>query len=380
MLADSHRVSVSCISSIVLLAASWASPARAADEAPVDARETARLHYAHGLELAGKAEYEAALREFTEAYAVSPHYAVLYNIGQAYIALGRPTEAIENLSKYLHDGQDQVPPARRQEVQSQITLLESLFAELTVTTDRPGALITIDGREVGRTPLYQSVRLPAGTHRVFGTLPNMVVDRTVTLANGERQILNLELPSASPMAAEIAEARPPAPIVPGVASDVRLQLVAAPPLVPARDKQPETGTASWRTKSVVGYTAIGLGAALGGAALGVYLWNRDRDKTWKANDSALRHDMGAIDFYSRQVANNQLADSLTKANRLILGLSVVGGLALAGGVTLLVVDRMRGRTTQETTENTAGPAPTGISLGWGSQGPWSGSVSWRASW
>src|SRR5437016_3560393 len=74
-----------------------------------DSRDAARTHYARGLELAGQGAFEAALQEFSEAYAVSPQFTVLYNIGQAEVALGRPIEAIGTFSEYLHDGQERVP-------------------------------------------------------------------------------------------------------------------------------------------------------------------------------------------------------------------------------------------------------------------------------
>src|SRR3954453_12005021 len=104
-----------CFVLALLLAA---GTARAADP-----RETARAHYARGLALAAQNGYEAALREFTEAYAISPQFAVLYNIGQAHVALGHSVKAIAALSKYLHDGRDRLPPGRRQQVQAQITSL-----------------------------------------------------------------------------------------------------------------------------------------------------------------------------------------------------------------------------------------------------------------
>src|SRR5690242_12704125 len=69
-----------------------------------DPRGDARAHYARGLELAAQNGYAGALREFNEAYNISPQYAVLYNIGQAHIALGQTAEAIEALGRYLRDG------------------------------------------------------------------------------------------------------------------------------------------------------------------------------------------------------------------------------------------------------------------------------------
>ena len=377
VLTNLYQVCMSRIPIIVLVVLGWTSSARAGESSTDDARETARLHYARGLELAGQADYEAALREFTEAYRASPHFAVLYNMGQAEFALGRPAEAIESLSKYLRDGQEQVPPARRQEVQAQIALLESLFAELTIATDRSGALITVDGREVGRTPLYQPIRLATGTHKVAATLEGMAaINRTVTLAPGDRQVLNLEIPTSPAAPARVPDVEPQQAVLPPEGVPAQSATNPKAPPVSVLEQRIEPGSQGRRrTMSILGYSAAGVGVALGGAALGVYLWNRGRYQDWQHNNAALQQDKGAIDFHGRQVANNQLADSLTRANHVILGLSVASGLLLAGGITLWVRDRSRGGT-----EAKASPdkAATGISMGW--QGRSSASISWSAPW
>src|SRR5215831_5434363 len=82
-----------------LLALAAAGIARADDP-----RQEARAHYAKGLELGAQNGYAGALREFEQAYALSPQYAVLYNIGQAHVALGHTAEAIDVLGRYLRDG------------------------------------------------------------------------------------------------------------------------------------------------------------------------------------------------------------------------------------------------------------------------------------
>jgi len=106
---------------LLLLASLVPRAARSAE----DPRAEASAHYARGIELAEQALYATALAQFKAAYDKSPHFAVLYNIGQAQIALGRPVEAIEALSRYLRGGADQVPLSRREQVQAQIALLES---------------------------------------------------------------------------------------------------------------------------------------------------------------------------------------------------------------------------------------------------------------
>lgn len=378
--------------------AGWSSAAKAADapgggpreEATQEAREVARVHFAKGLERAGQSDYEGALREFTEAYSLSPHFAVLYNIGQSQIALGRPLEAVETLSKYLRDGQEQVPSDRRLQVEAQVQLLQFLFAELTITTDRPGALIFIDGREVGRTPLYQSVRLAAGTHTVSAVVQGMPpIIRAVTIAHGERQVLNLEVPASPTEAAKAAGARPPtANALPasGVLASAGAPAGSGPDGVSASsvpllvDQQATSGTTGrWRALPALAYAAVGIGAVLGGTALTVYLRNRGRYQDWQDKDAALKNDKGAIDFYARQMANNQLADSLTGDNHLIAGLSIAGGALIAGGLTLLIHDRLQGGRHER--EHTDADVPDGgFSLGWSWQGPSSGSLFWSAAW
>lgn len=83
-------------------------------------RALARSHFNRGIELAKTGSYESALAEFEQAYRISPHFSVLYNIGQAALALDRPQLAIETLRRYLAEGGEQIEPARRAEVASTI--------------------------------------------------------------------------------------------------------------------------------------------------------------------------------------------------------------------------------------------------------------------
>src|SRR5450631_4040147 len=107
-----------------------------------DPRGEARAHYAKGLELAGQNGYEGALREFNAAYAISPQFAVLFNIGQAHIALGHTAEAIEALTHYLSDGGDRISPTRRTQVERQIAGLRSTLPNPEVPSEAQAARAT----------------------------------------------------------------------------------------------------------------------------------------------------------------------------------------------------------------------------------------------
>lgn len=170
-----------------------------------EARDMAGAHYAHGFELAKSGAYEGALQEFNAAYTISPQFAVLYNIGQAQVALDHPTQAIEVLGKYLSEGKERIPEARRQKVQAQMASLSSRLAALSIKTDRSGAYISIDGREVGVTPLADPVRVDPGTHTISVKMDGIpVLFRVAILRAAERQTLQLEVPAPSSKAATAA--------------------------------------------------------------------------------------------------------------------------------------------------------------------------------
>ena len=342
---------------LVLLTTVLAESGRA-DEDP---RESAAAHYARGIELANQGLYEAALEQFNDAYAKSPHFAVLYNIGQAQITLGRPMEAIEALSNYLRDGAEKVPLSRREQVQAQIGLLESRLAELSITTGRSGISIRVDGRDVGRTPLYQPLRLAAGTHTINASSPDGTeVTRVVTIGEAERQRLELGFANGTSSAAVGRAASIPeeAPGTAPPASPLLLSTSAGPP--------PEPWYFHGKTMRRMAYVLTGVGILSAGAAVGIYLSKRGQYDDWQAGNAALQNDtVGSAAYMAQATANNAQAGSLSNANHAVLGLSIAGGVLAAAGVTLFLVDGAHRRETGQ------------LSFGLGDR---SANVGWRWTW
>ena len=71
---------------------------------PADVDERARAHFQSGRAYFDTADYESALREFNQAYALSHRPALLYNIYAAHERLGNLEEAIRYLERYLAEG------------------------------------------------------------------------------------------------------------------------------------------------------------------------------------------------------------------------------------------------------------------------------------
>jgi hypothetical protein len=291
-----------------------------------DPRSAARSHYERGLGLVESGAYQAALAEFERAYEKSPHFAVLYNIGLCHVALGRRPEAVAALRTYLEQGGPQIPDERRKSVEAQLAELEAKFAEITITTERPGAVISVDGREVGRTPLPKPIRMPAGTHEISAAAEGAPrATRKIEVGESERRTIDFAFAPAPPPAAAAA-----AP----TAHAERPQ----PPILAPDSPKPRTDTRESGPYRTVGYvlTAAGVAAGVGGFAH--YFWNRSRQGDWESEHESLKNGPPSPEFHDRAVANNELADSIEGAQGVTVGLFVASGVLIAGGVSLIVME------------------------------------------
>ncbi len=102
-----------------------------------DVRTEARRHFRRGMRFIQEGQIDAGVRELQQAYDTLPHPNVLYNIGRAYVDVGRHQEAIEYFERYLTSD-----PPDREEVQR---FVETLRAQASANA-------TSDNNEGGASP------------------------------------------------------------------------------------------------------------------------------------------------------------------------------------------------------------------------------------
>jgi tetratricopeptide (TPR) repeat protein len=285
-------------------------PALAEDEP----KDIARQHYARGVALATAGAYEQALAEFTLAYELVPHYAVLYNVGQTYLELGRTVKAVESLEHYLRLGAASIPPERRREVEGELAALSAELAAVQLTVDEEGAQISVDGEPIGRAPLSNPLRVSAGRHTLAAlSASGRRVEHTLELSRGETRPIALRFRQP--------ETNPP------VFGFVTVN--SAPPRT-----APETTDST--TQRTFGYALGALGLGLGGAALAHWRWNDGRYEDWQSayadygrNPAPAKSELDAV---------NAQADSVERASAVTVSLGIAALLSLGTGVVLLVTD------------------------------------------
>jgi hypothetical protein len=165
------------------------------DAPPVSdaATASARSHFKLGVDFYRERNFRAALIEFERAYADSPHYKLLYNLGQASLELQEYAAAIDYLSKYLAEGGSEINEERTAEVKQTIKYLESRIAYVTITTNEVGVEIYVDDSLIGRSPLTEPARVGAGRHKFSAVREDGApVERRIDVAAGDKREVRLD--------------------------------------------------------------------------------------------------------------------------------------------------------------------------------------------
>lgn len=325
-------------------------------------KAAARQRFQDGLAQVQQGNLDAAIADFEAAYAQSPHFSVLYNIGQAQATLGRPLEALATFERYLRDAGNSIPAARRDEVNALIEAQRGRLGSLKLDVRAPEQTrLWVDGSEVKPEQLARPLTLSAGPHKVlFSHGSGYPVVQDVTITGGAVTQLTVETPPppAAPEAACETEAWLKVRATPGDATvrvDGRLYSGGPLPqgphvllveregyqprrthvalssrklttlelvLEPTAAEQERQRAASSRRK-LAGYALGGTGVALLLVGGGVYLWNQQRYDDF----------IGAGGTQNSE--RNRIA-SIQRADDLSIGFMLLGGALTAGGVWTLL--------------------------------------------
>ena len=189
---------MSRFSSLAVALVLTAAGAEAAPPAPTTDTTNARASFQNGLTLAQQGDLHEALAAFEAAYAAQPHFSVLYNIGQARAALGRPVEAVAAFERYLADGGKQISEARRVAVRTLIAANREHIGRLRIEGGSPNSRVWLDGVEVPAEAQKEPIPLAKGEHAIIvwnGAGPPE--SRTVSVAADEVKIAILNPPMKS---------------------------------------------------------------------------------------------------------------------------------------------------------------------------------------
>ncbi|MDP1822699.1 MAG: PEGA domain-containing protein [Archangium sp.] len=278
-----------------------------------------------GQKLYKQARYAEAIAKFEEAYTVRPHPVIYFNIGKCWEQLGETAKALRAFRDYLR----LAPDAKDKETVSDAIanlerrLREKGMQQLMVFADPPSARISVDGKELGTSPV--SVELIAGNHSLSVSAEGFEkVDRSFVMQTTRATEMTISL---RPVSKEPAKD----PVKDPVASD-------APKVEPKKDDpgtpppMPPVVVAPVETKKgrLWTYVAGGVAVASLGAGIGLGVAAQgEMDKFTK-----VQHDPATVqaEFDAAKAASGGMATGANVAYG-------VAGVALATAVVLFFLEK-----------------------------------------
>src|ERR1035437_8172540 len=165
----------------------------------------------------GSARYEAgdraaALAKFNAAYAAYPSPTLLFNIGKANRELDRPVQALEAFEQFVATAAD-ASPDRIADARGFLADLQTKLGRIQIDSVTVDAAISLDGKDVGLTPLPNPLWATPGRHQVTARHWSAPPDiQSVEVSAGAIQaVLIILQPATAPMVvAPVAKPEQPA--------------------------------------------------------------------------------------------------------------------------------------------------------------------------
>lgn len=191
------------LGSVSLLLAMAATPAWAqhrphgrpppADPAEVLRQSEARAHFQRGGQFYQDSDWAHAIEEFQSAFAIWPNPVILFNLAQAYRRDGQLTQAIETFNRYV-EAAPSLTREQRAEVEESVREIQDTRAVITFEVEPAGASVSLNGRDLGQSPIGRNSEVLPGEYRVHVELPNHEArDERFTVRAHEQRLVNVRL-------------------------------------------------------------------------------------------------------------------------------------------------------------------------------------------
>jgi hypothetical protein len=165
----------------------------AADPAQTGRQGEARQRFQRGGQFYQDSDWAHAIEEFRAAYELWANPVILFNLAQAYRRDGQLTQATETYNRYLETAPN-LTPTQRNEVSEAIREISENRSVVTFEVEPAGAQVTLNGRDLGQSPIARNVEVLPGEYRVHVELANHEArDESFTIAAHDQHLVNVRL-------------------------------------------------------------------------------------------------------------------------------------------------------------------------------------------
>ena len=179
------------IMTVLLALACAAAPTPAAAQS---IKERARELFRAGKRCHDSGDYTCAVELYSEAARLVQSYKLNLNLGLAYEKKGREDRAADQFELFLERGDEAADPAMIELARKKMRHLRKTLARLTVQSGVAGATVSVDGEEVGVTPMPKHLYVRPGRRAVKVRKDGYTIfGRLVPLTAGKHEVLAARL-------------------------------------------------------------------------------------------------------------------------------------------------------------------------------------------
>lgn len=312
-------------------------------------RSAARDLASQGKASYARGDYEQARDLFHRAYTLVPAPTISVNEARALVKLHRLVEGAEAYMRSVRTSLDSGSPEQFRkavrESETELLTLRPRIPKLTIVAVGPGSgdpdlTVTFDGAPLNPAVLGVETPVDPGVHHVSAKAPGgEEVTQTFTLEEKQKKRLELVVPAGSaPLAASDL---PPAATPPSTA-----------PVAVADTPRAATPTPGTSTQRVLGFVALGVGAA--GLTTGIVTGLMAASKYSQAESGCPNR--ACVDGTD----GNDALHGFRSLRTVSTAGYVVGGLGLAGGVTLILTSPAKSTGQSRTVHPWVGAGSAGV--------------------
>jgi hypothetical protein len=130
--------------------------------------ECALTAFRQGNDLLNNGLFPQSVGRYREALRCWDHPAIHYNLALSLINLDQPIEVFEQVTEALKYGADPLGKDKFDHANEYLKLVAGQLADIEVTCNKPGAKISVDGKEVFTAPGSYKAKVRVGKHTFFG--------------------------------------------------------------------------------------------------------------------------------------------------------------------------------------------------------------------
>jgi tetratricopeptide (TPR) repeat protein len=184
--------------------------------APAAAQDDAATLFKEGKALYGDGKYQEAYEAYNKAWALQQGFDIAGNLGNVEIELGKYRDAVIHLRYVIANLPPSYDPERREKVLSRTKeLLNGALTHVALVTlaiEPDGATVSVDGEDVGTTPLTSELVLAEGKHSLVAKLDGYEpLEHALDAKGGTKETLRMSLKASADAGDGDGDGEEPAP-------------------------------------------------------------------------------------------------------------------------------------------------------------------------